>query len=245
MNSEIRTAILIPSFCEEFALPKLLTELKFFLSESDLLVIVDDSPKEISALIHQKCKISLQSADCSLYFDNVSLKSGRGSAVRRGMEYAIKNFPHLEYVLECDADGSHRAIDIAKIKNETRKYDLLVGSRYLPLSRIEGWPVGRRIFSLILNMLIPRLINVPIRDITNGLRRYSTVAVKKILECEQENKGFIYLSEQALIVRNSNLEIAELPITFVNRTLGQSTVTVSEVTQSIIGIIGLFKKSRR
>lgn len=244
MNTEIKTAILIPSYCEELALPQLLSSLNFFLGASDIIIVLDDSPIEVSILIHEKCKIALGSADCTLYFDNVNSKSGRGSAIRRGMDFAVRNFPKLEYIIECDADGSHQARDIANIKNDVGSYDLLVGSRYLPLSKIEGWPIGRRVFSRILNLIIPRLIKVPLRDITNGLRRYSKAAAVKILENPQKNSGFIYLSEQALMISNAKLKIAELPITFVDRTLGHSTVTSREVFQSIVGVFRLVKQSR-
>jgi dolichol-phosphate mannosyltransferase len=77
---------------------------------------------------------------------------------------------------------------------------------------------------------------VPVSDITNGLRRYSKAAIEKILQTKQENSGFIYLSEQALIVKNSNLLITEIPIIFVDRTLGTSTVTWREISNSLIGV---------
>jgi dolichol-phosphate mannosyltransferase len=81
---------------------------------------------------------------------------------------------------------------------------------------------------------------VPVSDITNGLRRYSSVAIDRILATKQENSGFIYLSEQAIIVKNANLTIAEIPIVFVDRTLGKSTVTWREISSSLLGVAKLF-----
>jgi dolichol-phosphate mannosyltransferase len=181
----------------------------------------------------------------SYYFINHQGKSGRGSAIRRGMAEALNLFPNLEYMVECDADGSHRPEDILRIKNSEDQSDLLVGSRYLSSSKIVGWPLSRRIFSRILNFAIPKILGVPLVDITNGLRRYTIRAVREILSEHQTNTGFIYLSEQAQIVKRKNLQITELPIEFIDRTLGKSTVTWREITASIRGIFGLMNRSDR
>ena len=88
--------------------------------------------------------------------------------------------------------------------------------------------------------MIPRMLNLEITDVTNGLRRYSINAVSTILKHPQYNTGFIYLTEQILHINNSCLSIKEIPIIFKNRTLGKSSVTLSEVFASIIGLVKLW-----
>lgn len=239
MSLNIKNAIVIPSYCEDLALPKLLTDLSPHLSSSDIVIIMDDSPESISRIVNERSAEALGNSRCEYYFNHVNSKSGRGAAVRRGIAFAIENFPSLDYVLECDADGSHQAEDIIKVKNLADGAGLLIGSRYLEFSKIVGWPLSRRVFSRILNLIIPRIIDVPVRDITNGLRRYSRDAGIKILSYPQTNTGFIYLSEQALILERNNFEFSEVPIEFVNRTLGKSTVSVIEIVQSLRGITRL------
>jgi hypothetical protein len=77
------------------------------------------------------------------------------------------------------------------------------------------------------------------KDVTNGLRRYSINAVDLILGSEANSTGFIYLSEQALLISRSGLEIKEIPIVFIDRELGASTVTWREIVSSILGILKL------
>jgi dolichol-phosphate mannosyltransferase len=180
----------------------------------------------------------------SIFFSNENGKSGRGAAVRRGMKIAKENFPNLTNIMECDADGSHQPADIISVKDDSSICDLLIGSRYLMNSKIQGWPLSRRLFSHLLNFSIPRALGIPIHDITNGLRRYSQPAVRVILKSEQVNKGFTYLSEQALLIHRAGLSIEERPITFIDRALGSSTVTWWEISNSIRGIFALvrFKK---
>lgn len=244
MNEHVKNVIIIPSYCETLALPTMLSELQAGLTELDVLIIMDDSPQTIAAEIDIACRLAIASSSARYLFINNQGKSGRGAAIRRGMEKAVELFPKLEFVIECDADGSHQPVDILRVKESKDFADLLVGSRYLPDSKIVGWPLSRRIFSLLLNRLIPRILDLNLSDITNGLRRYSTISVKKILNENQENSGFIYLSEQALIVHKSGLQISELPIEFIDRIQGKSTVTWREVTSSVKGIVSLISRER-
>ena len=245
MNEGVTNAVIIPSYNETLALPVMLAELAKGLSSSDAVIVMDDSPIDVSSKIDLACREALNSSTANYYFFNKQGKSGRGAAIRRGMVNAVPLFPNLKYIIECDADGSHRPIDILKVKECSQNYDLLVGSRYLRESKILGWPVSRRIFSYILNKLIPFFFNIRLHDITNGLRRYSLPAVELILQQRQENTGFIYLSEQAVIIRNSSLRIGEIPITFVDRTLGSSTVTWREIISSIKGVVLLVSQKRK
>ncbi len=242
MYKTVRKVIIIPSYKETLALPKMLTELREYLQETDAILIMDDSPKVVANEIDSLCKQALGKCAAKYHFLNHQGKSGRGSAIRRGIEHSLNVFPSLEFIIECDADGSHRPVDIARVKDSKSRSHMLVGSRYLPESKIVGWPISRRIFSKVLNLIIPKLLDIKLHDITNGLRRYSTRAAYKIVNQPQKNTGFIYLSEQALIVKQHGLEIAELPIEFVDRTQGSSTVTWREIVASVQGVVLLAKQ---
>jgi len=238
-ESIIKVVIAIPSFNEISALPTLIQKLAPLLASSDAILVLDDSPLEIHKEIRSSINEDSTNFTCSILFSHYDGKSGRGAAVRRGMVISRKQFPRLRYFIECDADGSHQVDDIIKMKDLQMNCDLLIGSRYLKQSKILGWPITRRIFSRILNKIIPFLLNIPIKDITNGLRRYTPEAIDKILSREPINKGFIYLSEQAYLLSQSRFIIAETPITFIERVSGNSTVTWKEIVDSLIGIFKL------
>jgi dolichol-phosphate mannosyltransferase len=238
-------AIVIPSFNEFLALPHLLEQLSPDLDETDVVIICDDTEVSKKHLIIEASREALKNSKASLVFSMAERKSGRGGAVRRGMELAIKEYSNLEIIIECDADGSHRPIDIMKLKKYSRHADLLIGSRYLPESRIIGWPISRRLFSWILNVIIPRVLKIPLTDITNGLRRYSLNAVNAILFAPAQNAGFIYLSEQAILISKSKLVIEEIPTNFINRTEGKSTVSWKEIIGSLLGVFKLLVRRNR
>ena len=238
-TDSIEVVVAIPAYNESETLPIIVKELSLFLSEKDAILILDDSPFQVHAETQSAVATAAKNSRCLVFFLHNNGKSGRGAAVRRGMQLSVKRFPKMKYFIECDADGSHQVTDIIKLKNSEIICDLLVGSRYLKESRIIGWPIPRRVFSKILNFVIPFVLNVPIEDITNGLRRYTPQALHQILLEEPINKGFTYLSEQAFVIHSSQLKLAEVPITFVERVAGRSTVTWREILASLRGVLSL------
>ena len=238
-TDSIEVVVAIPAYNERETLPIIVKELSLFLSEKDAILIMDDSPFQVHAETQSAVTAAAKNSRCMVFFLHNNGKSGRGAAVRRGMHLSVERFPQIKYFIECDADGSHQVTDIIKLKSSEIICDLLVGSRYLRESRIIGWPIVRRVFSKILNFVIPFVLNVPIKDITNGLRRYTPQALHQILLQEPINKGFTYLSEQAFVIHSSQLKLAEIPITFVERVAGQSTVTWREILTSLRGVLSL------
>jgi dolichol-phosphate mannosyltransferase len=240
----LKNALIIASYKEVDALPILLKELVEFLDESDVVVIADDSPTEFRTRLQNDCESVFQNSKSSFLLSFGETKSGRGNAVRRGMGMALDKYPEIKFVIEMDADSSHQPADIQNVRNSISEADLIIGSRYLKASKIIGWPLSRRIFSRTLNLLIPRLLGIDVKDITNGLRRYKTRSAELFLAAEPKNSGFTYLSEQALILHRAGCLIEEVPTTFVNRTIGKSTVTYKEIISSLRGIFQLVKSNR-
>ena len=212
------------------------------LNYTDAILVMDESPGEIFLKMQSSCIAAMPGAKCQLIFSNYQPKSGRGASVRRGILSAVKLFPNLQFIVECDADGSHRPVDIIKLIQSRNNADLLIGSRYMRESKIIGWPLSRVFFSLVLNYIIPKLIGVQIKDVTNGLRRYSKQAIEIIVGEEPRTSGFIYLTEIVVLVKNKKLSISELPTTFVNRVIGKSSVTFNEILSATFGLVLILKK---
>ena len=242
MITDVKNVIIIPSYLEQDSLPALLANLGPKLTYADAILVMDESPSEIFLKMQRSCITAMSGTKCQLIFSNNQPKSGRGASVRRGLLSAVKLFPDFQFVVECDADGSHQPADIIQLIQSRNDVDLLIGSRYLKESKILGWPISRVFFSSVLNYLIPKLIGVQVKDVTNGLRRYSRQAIEIIVSEEPKTSGFIYLTEIIVLFNNKKLSIAELPTTFVNRVIGKSTVTFNEILSAMIGLILILKK---
>ncbi len=240
-NSLVTNALIFPTYREFESLKVLLGSIVPELKESDAVVICDDTGEEFEEMISRDVSEVFRDSKCRVFFSFAKSKSGRGAAVFRGMELSTQMFPNLKFILESDSDGSHRSQDVIRILR-SEDADFRIGSRYLKESKIIGWPLSRRFFSSLLNKLIPKILDLGCTDATNGLRRYSVSCVKVLLARGITNTGFIYLSEQAVILSRAGYSITEIPITFVNRTHGESSVGLREIRDSILGILFILRK---
>lgn len=237
----LQRVIVIPAYNEADALPLLIAELSPHLTEHDLIIVVDDSTLTTARETEMRCRAMAGNASHHLIFVHSHQRGGRGGAVRRGFYLALNTWPDVRWFMECDADGSHRAVDIIRVLNSDSSSDLLVGSRYLPDSRIIGWSASRRILSRALNILIPRILKLHLHDVTNGLRRYSLRAVEQLLRYDPVSSTFIYLTEQALILHRSGFSADEVPIIFEERRAGETSVTWRELQASFQGLRRIIK----
>ena len=226
-------AIIIPTYNELENIEKLIFEVKKKLPESEIFIIDDSNTQEIGALIKSK---NLQAN----YFHRDN-ESGRGSAVIYGSNKAIKDQEYKIFI-EMDADFSHDPNELIRnidffIKE---KLDLLIASRYLPGSKIINWSLSRRILSKLSNFLARNLLNIPLKDFTNGFRIYSPRAIERIISsCGNIGDGFILLSEIIVVIKNNLMQIGEIQTNFVNRERGVSSVNFKLVMASLYGIIKL------
>ncbi len=223
--------IIIPAYNEFENIINLINDINKIKNFNINLLVVDDSTDfKIYKLIKENQYKNVE-------YINRGSKLGRGSAVRFGFEYAIKK--NFDCIFEMDADYSHNPNEIIHLIKQmvNNKYDMVIASRYLKDSKIEGWPIKRKIFSKLANLLARLLFSFKIKDYTNGFRIYSLRAIKKIVEYDINNSGFIYLTETLVILLKNNYKISEFPSKFNNRTFGKSSVSVSEIFTSLIGII--------
>ena len=230
-----KIAIVIPAYNEDKNIIKLIHEIRKITKA--IIVIVDDSQNLKTKKIISYFKIK------NLYYFHRGKKLGRGSAVIFGFKKILKKNNNLSCFVEMDADMSHSPKEL--LRNVSFFYknslDLLIGSRYLPKSKIINWPLSRKILSKLSNMLARILLGVPVNDYTNGYRFYSKRAVKTLVsKCNKLGGGFIILSEIILVLYNKNYKILEIQSIFKNRVRGESSVNLRLVLESLNGLIKLY-----
>jgi dolichol-phosphate mannosyltransferase len=145
-------------------------------------------------------------------------KLGLGSAVMAGFEAA-----HAPIVGVMDADFSHPPATLPDLLAHMRATgaDVVVGSRYMEGGAAENWPVVRLMMSRFACALAWPL--TPVRDPTSGF----FLIRRDIIEGVQiEAGGFKILLE--LLMRSPVRTVAEVPYVFVDRTTGQSKMSLRE-----------------
>ena len=240
---ELIPCFIIPTYKETETIHQLIIGLHEIVPSLSRLIIVDDSPdRDTLDAIQSALNITgWDQAHVKILRNNV--KGGRGHAVKLGMKQALLD-KNIGCFIEMDSDGSHTPEMAMRVANEISRFDFCIGSRYISQSRIVGWSLQRRIFSRVINSLLRLIFTRHISDWTNGLRAYSRAATEELCRHESITKGFIYLSEQAIILNNHQFGMNQVPITFQERTHGSSTVTWREIADSITGVIKIIKNRK-
>ena len=232
----IEINIIIPTFNEDKNIIPLLRNIKKNIPTASI-AIVDDSKKNIMKQILKQNKFEKSIK----YFHRINSK-GRGSAVLYGFRQLLKKRKNQIFI-EMDADFSHKPSELKKNIRlfQKKKIDLLIASRYLPKSRIINWPLSRKIFSKLSNILAKTLLNIDVKDYTNGFRIYSKKATRLITnKCGKIDDGFIVLCKILLVLNINKFKIHEVSSVFFNRKRGESSVNLRLVLQSFFGLIRLF-----
>jgi len=195
------------------------------------IIIVDDSPREENRLLQKHFQ---------KYKNTVSIysrlkKDGRGSAVITGFKEALKN-KTVDFFFEMDADLAHNPEEIINFLKKRNKADLIIGSRYLPESKITAWPLKRLIMSKAINLFLRIWLGLSLSDYTNGFRMYNRKSLEFLSVVSLKEKGFISLSEIAYKLKEAGFKIAEVPISFRDREHGKSSAGIREHFNSLIGV---------
>ena len=100
------------------------------------------------------------------------VRRGIGSAIRDGLEYALKNKYDIAIILAGNGKDQANEINRLVLPLEVEGYDYVQGSRFLPGGRHVKNPFFRRMFSRLFPFLWTLLTKKKCTDVTNGFRAY-------------------------------------------------------------------------
>jgi len=233
----IKVGICLPSYNEGENIRLLIEKLLNLNLDIKICLVDDSSPDGTYKLVKEKFKKIINK---KIFLILRKKKNGRGSAVWDGINFLKRKFRNIKIFVEMDCDFSHSIRDFEYgISIFNKNTDVLLGSRY-PNGVIINWPIQRRIFSFLANLLARHLISKKIYDYTNGFRFYNLKAVNIMTKKKPKNKGYIYLSETLSLFIKKKLIINSFPIKFVNRNRGYSNTTLKEVINAFVGIFKIY-----
>lgn len=222
----MRLAIVIPTYNEALNLPHLVPRIRAAAPDAQIVVVDDGSPDGTASVAE----------GLGVRVVKRSTKSGRGGAVLAGL-VAAREDEALEWFVEMDADLSHQPEELERLLAVREGADMVVGSRYLPDARIDGWSWRRKLWSRMSNLIIRTVLGVPVSDFTNGYRLYSRRAVDHLVSRPLRETGYISLSEWAFALHRAGLTIREVPTNFINRRYGTSNMSASEAANALRGLV--------
>ncbi len=203
-----------------------------------LLVVDDDSPDGTAAIVAEAA-----ASEPRLHLLVRRGRRGLGSAILEGFDAARRH--GFEIAVNMDADFSHDPADIPRLlaalePSGTSPAAVVVGSRRVPGGRIVGWPLSRHVASSLVNVFSRWVIGIPVNDSSTGFRAVRLDLFDRIRGPFEE--GYAFQEDLLWHIHRAGGRLAEVPITFTNRTEGASK---AGFRQSREAIRALFRMAAR
>ena len=158
-------------------------------------------------------------------------KQGLGRAYLAGFEHALNG--GAEIVIVMDADLSHDPVYIPDLLEAAREHDLVLGSRYVPGGSIADWPRLRRLLSRAGSMYSRRLLDLDVRDLTGGFRCIRREVLEAVELPTLRSQGYVFNIELTFRADRAGFRIAEVPIRFQDRTVGESKISFGVAVEAL------------
>jgi dolichol-phosphate mannosyltransferase len=213
-----RVAVIIPTFNEADNIRLVTARVRSTIPVADMLIVDDNSPDGTGRIADE-----LAAADTRIQVLHRRGKAGLGTAYLAGFAEALDQ--GYDTIVEIDADCSHQPEELPKMLAALTAADVVLGSRWVPGGKTLNWPMSRRILSRGGNAYTRIMLGMPLRDMTGGYRVYRAGALQKIGLENVNSVGYCFQIDLARRAVLAGLTVAEVPITFVERTHGASKMS--------------------
>jgi dolichol-phosphate mannosyltransferase len=140
----------------------------------------------------------------------------------------------VDVICQMDADLSHDPRHLPALIAATSQADVVIGSRYIPGGAVRNWPRRRRILSRLANTYIRQITRLDARDCTSGYRCWRREALAAMPLDRFISDGYSFLVEMLFVAAGQGARVAEVPITFVERRLGESKLSRAVLVESAL-----------
>jgi dolichol-phosphate mannosyltransferase len=222
-----RTLIVVPTYNERENVPRLVAELLRVAPDADVCLLDDDSPDGTAARAEE-----LFGAEPRFAVLRREGARGYGRSLLDGYRRALEG--GYARLVQLDADFSHDPRSVPALVEASRGADVVIGSRYCAGGGVENWPLRRRALSRFANAYVCRITGLRVRDTTGGFRCYTRRALARLLEDRVAAEGYAFLVESTYRAHRAGLSVAEVPITFTDRRVGQSKMSRRVIIESVL-----------
>jgi len=218
-------SLILPTFNEKKNLPILIPLIFKYMPDIEIIIIDDNSPDGTGKLAKELSK------KYNLKVIHRKRRLGLSTAIVLGFKHAKGDI-----IGAMDADLSHPPRLIPKMVACLKKNnaDLVIASRKLKKSRVEGWPFHRRIMSDIASILAGFLT-----DVNDPLSGYFFMRKQVIKNIKFKSKGYKILLE--ILKKGKYSKVTEIAYVFRGREFGSSKLGFKENFMFLIDYYKLVK----
>jgi dolichol-phosphate mannosyltransferase len=229
-----RVWIIVPTYNECDNVGPITEAILATVPQANVLIVDDGSPDgtgeladELAkqrpnvAVLHRQAKQGLGRAYVAAYRDVLS----RGADV----------------VVQIDADFSHPVRFLPSLLEPLAadRADLVLGSRYVKGGRIPRWNILRRLVSRGGSIFAGVVLLMPYRDLTGGFKAFRAPVLRAIDLDRLHAGGYAFQIETTFRARLAGARIVETPITFEERQVGQSKMSMAIIAEAFFLVLGL------
>jgi dolichol-phosphate mannosyltransferase len=186
-----------------------------------ILVVDDDSPDGTGAIAE---RLAGELPEVRVLHRRAP--EGLGAAYIAGFQQALDE--GAGYVFEMDADLSHDPADLPRLLAPVRsgEADVALGSRYVDGGAVADWGLGRRVVSRAGSLYAATVLGLPLRDLTGGFKCFRREVLEAIDLPAVRSRGYAFQVELTYRAARAGFRVVELPITFRDRRLGRSKMSL-------------------
>ncbi len=236
-KSKLNITFILPTYNEKKNINILLKELIgiFNLYELELIVIDDNSQDGTPEIVREFAK-----KEKNIRLINRIGRFGLSSAIKEGCINATNDI-----VAIMDTDGQHKLNDVinAVEKLLAEDLDVIIGSRFLAGSSVQGLSQKRAKGSIIANKLARYSLSRKYSHLTDYmtgcviLKRNSCIDFLKLIDVN----GFKFLYEMLSISKGS-LKVGEIPLSFQSRNDGNSKLDIAILWDFFVSLTHTFMR---
>jgi len=197
-----------------------------------VLVVDDSSPDGTADLVRKK----QEQYPMLVHLLERKEKTGLGTAYIAGFRWALNE--GYDYIFEMDADFSHNPKDLVRLYQAcVDGADMSVGSRYTKGGKVDNWPLLRIFISYFASLYVRMILWIGVKDATAGFVCYCNRVLQTIDLDDIEFVGYAFQIEMKYATIRRGFNIVEVPITFIDRQVGQSKMSMNIFTEAFFGVL--------
>lgn len=224
-----RMIAIIPTYNEAANIVTIVARLRQAVPSVDVLIVDDNSPDGTGQVADR-----LAAADEAVSVLHRAAKSGLGRAYVGGFRWALER--GYDVLIEMDADGSHQPEQLPRLIAALQDADVVIGARWVRGGEVVDWSKAREALSRGGNFYIRVMLGMPLRDATAGFRAYRAAVLQKLDLDDVASEGYCFQVDLSRRTYREGFRIVEVPITFVERQIGESKMSSDIVRESLVRV---------
>jgi glycosyltransferase involved in cell wall biosynthesis len=225
---------IVPALNEAGSIVEVVSEIRDFDPEMDVLVVDDGSTDETAAV----------AKEAGARVIRLPVNLGIGGAVQAGYLYAYEH--GFDIAVQVDGDGQHDASELARLLEPVRagRADLAIGTRFAG-PRSYRAPLARRIGIALFATLVSLRVRQRLTDTTSGFRAVNRRGIKLFAADYPHDYPEV---ESVVTAARGQLRVCEVPVAMRHRATGRSSITTLRsfyyVAKVLLALfVGLFPRT--